>query len=197
MKLIDRLSLLGGSSSAATPSGVRAEPIHIPPLARGPATAEVQEVERRIAVLNDEITQLEAKIEGLALRRQAADNAVRDLSEEAAAGTLQDPARLAKALQHQREVAADTGEQAALDRLRDERGNLSERILTLRREAAKEAYSRAVEDYAKACAPLVGLAQRVREAAVDAGVLVTEANSKHLVGTWVQIGGAVINLPKA
>ena len=193
MKLIERITSLSRESALNV---ARTEPIQIPHVTRGPATAEVQSVERRIAQLGDEINLLQAQVDGVALRRQAADTAVRELSEQAAAGKLEEPARLAKALQHQRELAADTGEQATLQRLHGERNDLSESIHSLRREAAKEAYSSAVEDYAKACAPLVRLAERVREAAVDAGVLLSEHNSKHLVGTWVQIGGAVINLPK-
>ena len=152
MKLFDRLNTFGRSTGADDP-GARPAPIPIPRITSGPATAEVLAVERRITELTDEITQVEADIEASAVRQHAADTAVRDLTEQAAAGTLEDHSRLVRALRQQREMSADDG-------------------------------------------ALAKLAQAVRAAAVDAGVLLSEHNSKHLIGSWVQIGGAVINLPK-
>ncbi|OIQ92117.1 hypothetical protein GALL_259540 [mine drainage metagenome] len=195
MKLFDRLNTFGRSTGADDP-GARPAPIPIPRITSGPATAEVLAVERRITELTDEITQVEADIEASAVRQHAADTAVRDLTEQAAAGTLEDHSRLVRALRQQREMSADDGALAKLDRLRAERNQLQDGVHTLRRKAAQEAYEQAVEAYAKACSPLVKLAQVVRAAAVDAGVLLSEHNSKHLIGSWVQIGGAVINLPK-
>ncbi len=158
------------------------------------ASLAATSADQRLAQLADEIAQAEADAQATMLRRQTADAAVAKLTEQAAAGTLDDPARLAAALRQQRELAAQPqGDRLAA--LRAEEAELQERVHAERRRAAEAAYSEACTAYARACAPLPALAQRVRDLAPGAGVLLNEVNSPHLIGRAVTIGGALVDIP--
>ena len=196
MNILQRIQAIG-HTPPPPPAPPRVAPIQIPAPQSAPASARVEEAQKRIADLGSEIVQLESEIMALAERQRAAAAAVHSLSDRAALGTLDDPGELAAAMREQYALQDDGGAQMRLDRLRAEREALENDLHGLKRKAAQEAYQQAVEEYAIACGPLVGLAQKVRDAAVHAGMQLTEHNSKHLIGTWVQIGGAVINLPKA
>lgn len=161
----------------------------------GSAESQLQAAESEQARLADEVSRLQAEVTAQQGRREAADKAVIELTEQAAAGTLKDSTRLAAALRHQREVAQDNGPATALQTAQTEQRRLDARLHELRQKAAAERYSRAVCDYAQACAPLPALAQRVRDAAVDAGVTLTLENSPHLVGRELRIGDALVAIP--
>lgn len=179
MNLIDRITNLGRTALQ-------------PP---GPAGATLYATEQRLAQLDDAIAQAEADAQADLLRRQTADATVAKLTEQAAAGALDDPARLTAALRQQRELAGNLPAAGRLQTLRAEREQLQEAIHAHRRKAAEEAYSAACVAYAQACAPLPALAQRVRDAAEAAGILLNERNSPHLLGRSVQIGGALVDIP--
>ncbi|KGS08620.1 hypothetical protein [Burkholderia sp. ABCPW 111] len=155
----------------------------------------LDDMERRLAQLPDEIAQAQADVQALALRKQATDATVAKLTEQASAGTLDDPARLAASLRQQRELAADESASLRIRTLQAEHAKLEQEIHEHRRVAATQAYHDAVQRYAQACAPLPALALVVKDAAVAAGVILTAHNSPHLVGRDIQIGGAVVDIP--
>ena len=151
--------------------------------------------DQRLLELADELAQAEADAQATVLRRQAAYASAAKLTEQAAVGTLDDPARLVNALQLQRELAAQTPATDRLAALRVEQAQLQEQVHVDRRKAAEGAYAEAVVAYARACTPLLALAQRVRDLAPAAGVLLNDFNSPHLLWRTVTIGGAVVDIP--
>lgn len=161
------------------------------------AGATLSSAEQRLAQIADEITQAEADAQAQGLRQQATAALVAKLTEQAAAGALDDPARLAEALRQQREIASQAQEPATnrLNALRSEQERLQGEIHAHRRKAAQEEYSEACMAYAKACATLPAITERVRKAALAAGVTVNERNSPHLLDRVVQIGDALIDIP--
>ena len=134
--------------------------------------------------------------EAAAAEHEAQARAV-DLAERASAGTLDDPAKLTAALKAHRDAADRlTTLQAYLDRLESERAQLEPELRRMNESAAKLRYTSAVMEFAKACAPLLALAQEIRDAAPGANVLITDSNSPHLPrARSVMIGGAVIDVP--
>lgn len=156
----------------------------------------LDDMERRLAQLPDEIAQAQADVQALAVRKQATDATAAKLTEQAATGTLDDPARLAAALRQQRELAADESASLRIRTLQAEHAKLEQEIHGLRRAAAMQAYHDAVQHYAQACAPLPALALVVKEAATAAGVTLTPSNSPHLLGREITIGGAVLDIPR-
>lgn len=152
-------------------------------------------MEERLAQLPDEIAAAQADLQALAIRKKAADAAAAKFTEQAGAGTLDDPARLVTALRQQRELTADDSASKRLQALQTEHASLERDIHAHRQAAAREAYLTAVQRYAKACAPLPALAVQVREAAAAAGVMLTNFNSPGLLGREIQVGGAIIAVP--
>jgi chromosome segregation ATPase len=152
-------------------------------------------MEERLAQLPDEIAAAQADLQALAIRKKAADAAAAKFTEQAGAGTLDDPARLVTALRQQSELAADDSASKRLQALQAEHAALEQEIHAHRQVAAREAYLAAVAHYAAACAPLPALAVRVREAAAAAGVTVNSFNSPGLLGREIQVGGAIIAVP--
>ncbi len=116
-------------------------------------------------------------------RREAAQ-----LTEQAAAGKLKNPQKLAEALQRVRQLEA---EPQAPD-VAGEIAQLQNERAAAEREAAMREYLSAVQQYAAAAAPLVKLAADVKEKAERAGVFITVANSPGLLGRELAIGGAIV-----
>lgn len=162
---------------------------------RQPQSAELADLQRRLSRVDDDIDLIQANAQAVMLRRQAVAASIAKLTERAAAGTLDDPGRLAEALRQQRELSADDASERRLSALRVEQESLQQQMHGARRRAAREAYLGAVQRYANACAALPGLAVQVREAAVAAGMMLTPDNSPHLVGRAIQIGGALVDIP--
>ena len=156
---------------------------------------QLNAMEMRLAQIPDEIAAAQADLQALVLRRKAADALALKLTEQASAGTLEDPARLVTALRQQRELAADDSASKQLQALQTEHAALGHDIHAHRQAAAREAYLKAVQRYAKACAPLPALAVQVREAAATAGVMLTPHNSPDLLGREIRIGDALIAIP--
>jgi len=154
-----------------------------------------------IDTLADTIAHLEAEKQSFVVRRQAADEQVRKLTDMAADGKLKDATRLSEALRVQRELTAPNGLAARLQAAQQERADLEQRGHKLRREAAQTAYSNAVLAYAKAAgvAGLPGLADEIRKLAPDAGAVMfrcPRCNSDGMHGTSAAIGGAVVDIPR-
>lgn len=160
-----------------------------------PRSSELGDMQRRLSRVADDIQLAQADAQAVTLRRQAVAASVAKLTEQAAAGTLDDPGRLSEALRQQRELAADDACAHRLSALQAEQESLQREIHEVRQRAASEAYLAAVQRYANACAALPELAVQVREAAVAAGMMLTPDNSPHLVGRTVQIGGALVDIP--
>lgn len=135
----------------------------------------LQDHQAQLDALADTIAQLESEQRAIAVRRQSADELARKLTDLAASGKLKDPARLADALRIQRELAAPDGIAERLQAAQQARAALEQQGYRLKREAAQNAYSQAVMDYAEAAghAGLPALAARVRELAPGAGVALT------------------------
>lgn len=162
------------------------------------AAVALDTAEQRLVQITDEIPQAEADVQAAQLRRQTADATVIRLTEQAAAGTLDDPTRLTAALRRQRELAGESQAVAInrLNALRAERERLQQEIHTRRSNAAAEAYSDACQAYARACTRLPTLELRIRETAEAAGVLLLDEDAgPRIVGRAVHIGGAVIDIP--
>lgn len=156
---------------------------------------QLDAMEMRLAQIPDEIAAAQADLQASALRRKAADAAAAKFTEQAGAGTLDDPARLVTALRQQRELAADDSASKRLQALQAEQSAIERDIHSHRLAAAREAYLTAVQRYAAACAPLPALAVQVREAAAAAGIMLTPHNSPDLLGRDVRIGDALIAIP--
>ncbi len=166
------------------------------------ASPDLQEHQARLDAATDAIAQLTAEQRAIAVRRQAADELARKLTDAAAAGKLKDATRLTEALRVQRELAAPDGIAERLQAAQQTRADLEQQGHRLKREAAAAAYSQAVMDYAQAAgrAGLPALAARVRELAPGAGVALTRcAMCSHdgMHGASVSIGGALVDLPHA
>lgn len=152
-------------------------------------------MEQRLAQIPDEIALVQAEIQAEEVRRQEIALNVAKLTEQASAGALKDPNKLVDALREQRELVPDQSTRQRLEALQSEQERLQQEIHPARQKAAIDAYSDAVQRYAQACAPLLKLAVVVRETAVAAGILLSDSNSRHLVGRDIQIGGAIIDIP--
>lgn len=152
-------------------------------------------MEQRLAQLPGEIAIAQADIQAEEERRQEIATSVAKLTEQASTGALKDPNKLVEALRQQRELVPDQSAHQRLEALQSEQERLQQEIHVARQKAAIDAYHDAVQQYAQACAPLPKLAVAVRETAVAAGILLSDSNSRHLVGRDIQIGGAVIDIP--
>ena len=162
----------------------------------------LQDHQARLDAATDAIAQITAEQQAALVRRQAADELARKLTDLAAAGKLKDATRLTDALRAQRELSAPDGIAERLQAAQQARADLEQQGHRLKREAAQAAYSQAVVDYATAAgkAGLPALAARVRELAPGAGVALTRcAMCGHdgMHGASVSIGGALVDLQRA
>lgn len=164
---------------------------------RTPTTPKLEDIDTRLGQIDDEIERLHAAAAARQAERQHAAQVVQRLTEEAASGTLRDPGRLAAALLHQRQLEADTGVDAQIEKLRAERDELQ----TLKHEAiarkAHERYDEAVRALAEACRPILALQAAVEDAARAAGVVIGPGTTKWpLPERYLFIGGARIDLTR-
>ncbi len=159
----------------------------------------LNEVESSAVRLDDEILRLQTHQQARHVQREQAAAQVTKLTEQAATGSLRDPSRLTEALQHHREVSNDDGTANRLQQMMHDRAALDSQVHELRRQAAQNAYSQAVMAYAAACAGLPELADKVRELAPAAGVMMRQCTACSHDGMHrrtMAIGGAVIDVPK-
>ncbi len=162
---------------------------------RKPSTAPAPTPEQ----LADAIERLRVEAESLEARRRAATEDVRRLTEQAAAGTLAEPGRLADALRHARYLETAPDPLAQIPALEVQRERIQALALAQARAQAGEAYSAAVQAFASAYAQLLPLADRVRAAAGPAGVMLSNHSSPDLPAPGkrhVVIGGAVVDFPR-
>lgn len=149
--------------------------------------------------LADAIERLRVDAESLEARRHAAAEDVRRMTEQAAAGTLAEPGRLADALKHARDLETAPDPLAQIPALEAQRERLQAEALAQARAQAGEAYSTAVQTFAAAYSQLLPLADAVRAAAGPAGVMLSNHSSPDLPALGkrhVVIGGAVVDFPR-
>lgn len=158
------------------------------------ADSKLTEQQERLTQIEDSIRQATADGQAHALRQRQAAETVAALTELARTGKLADPTRLTTALQVQASLTDDSA--MRLQNLLAEKSTLETGIREWRKTVAKESYQSAVMAYAEACAPLLPLAQVIRDCALEAGVHITPGNSPGLVGVHIQIGGALIDIRK-
>lgn len=158
------------------------------------ADSKLIEMEERLIQIDDAIRQATADGQAHALRQRQAAETVAVLTELARTGKLADPTRLTTALQIQASLTDDSA--VRLQNLLADKSMLETGIREWRKTVAKECYQSAVVAYAEACAPLLALAQAIRDCALAADVHITPGNSPGLVGVHIQIGGALIDIRK-
>jgi chromosome segregation ATPase len=156
-----------------------------------PVPSTVEGMRKRLAEIPQQLADCEHRLEVLSLEQRNASEKVDRYTAAARAGTLDDHSKLANALREQATFDNDAAgvQRAIIDELQEESRALHAAIYNADREAKQQAYNDAVHAYCSAIAALLGLAQKVRDTAHNAGHQLTAGNSPGLIGREVTING--------
>ncbi len=156
----------------------------------------IDDIRARLDELPALIAEAQAEADAVGVLRNHVNEVVQRYTEQAASGTLKDANQLAEALRKQRELSAESDEsfQQRLTKLRAEQSSLGDALRRARLDAVKKEYNDAVHAYCFAARDLPAITQRIRDAALAAGIQITPTNSPGLLYDEILINGALVTL---